>query len=378
MKDKTMTNGKMKNIWPVYKSAKLSADTFKTQLGPVIPKRKYAETSTRDYSALVEMMMYRRLADSKTIRNFERKFLKPVFGNPDSDGNYHMTIGNPDIAFMAHFDSVHKKGGIQKIAITDEWCKLHRDETESNCLGADCATGIWLILEMIRENVPGHYVIHADEETGCKGSRALVKSNPKWIAETSAAISFDRKSTESIITHQMGGRTCSDEFAESLGLIIGLDQMPDDTGSYTDSNEYADDIAECTNLSVGYYSQHTRQEIQDLRFAAVLADRLIEADWSQISIARKPGDYDRAFEFGSRYWDNDFTGYGSSSGYNADYPLASDYERSSDPFADMVDLIQDYPEMVADILERLGYGPSELAKEIAESVFGDYGMGMKQ
>ena len=348
--------------WPITKSAIDSALVFKRALGPIIPERGYNETSNRSYAPLIEMLAYRRASNSKTIRAFEKRFLRPVFGNPDSFGNYILSIGDkPDLAFMAHYDSVHRKGGIQRVTVTaDEWCKLHRDEFESDCLGADCATGIYLILEMIKAEIPGLYIIHSEEESGCIGSRALVKSNPDWLSTISAAISFDRKTTESIITHQSAGRTASDEFAKSLASILRLDLCPDPTGSFTDSNEYADDVPECTNLSVGYYSQHTSHEIQDLRFAAVMADRLIEADWSQIEIARKPGDFDlpkRTLSGYSGWWSDDF---------NSDYGTSSDY---GDSFEDMVDMIQDYPELVADLLERLGIGPKELAAEIGDSIF---------
>ena len=52
--------------------------------------------------------------------------------------------------------------------------------------------------------------------------------------------------------------------------------------------------------------------------------------------------------------------------FNSDYGTSSDY---GDSFEDMVDMIQDYPELVADLLERLGIGPKELAAEIGDSIF---------
>ena len=54
----------------------------------------------------------------------------------------------------------------------------------SSCLGADCTTGIWLIMNMIEAKViEGVYVIHAAEEVGCKGSRALVADDPEWLRQ---------------------------------------------------------------------------------------------------------------------------------------------------------------------------------------------------
>ena len=91
------------------------------------------------------------------------------------------------------------------------------------------------------------YVVHAAEESGCIGSGALVKSNPYWLTHIDAVISFDRYGDNSVITHQMGRRTASDDFARSFADALDLPQLVADTGgSYTDSNEYADKVPECT------------------------------------------------------------------------------------------------------------------------------------
>lgn len=237
---------------------------------------------------LLEMLKYRRPEGSKTQAEFCARFLEPVFGPPDPHGNYIHTIGNSEVAFMAHHDTVHRQPGIQSLTMDPNFQEVFTNDPDSNCLGADCTTGVWLILQMIKAKVPGIYVIHAGEEIGCVGSRAIVDDAPLWLETTRAAISFDRKGTKSIITHQMDSRTASDEFAHSLAQILDMPLQPDPTGSYTDSNEYAHIIPECTNLSVGYYEQHSTKECQDLNFAKTLAQALIKADWSQLTIARTP------------------------------------------------------------------------------------------
>jgi hypothetical protein len=52
---------------------------------------------------------------------------------------------------------------------------------------------------------------------------------------------------------------------------------PDSTGSYTDSNEYAPIVSECTNISVGYFNQHTKNEVQDLDYADDLLLALVSS-----------------------------------------------------------------------------------------------------
>ena len=224
--------------------------------------------------SLTEMLRYRRKHGTDSIKEFCQRFLHPTFGYPDKNGNYVLKIGKSKICFASHYDSVHNSDGMQQITISNDIISLSHN-SGSNCLGADCATGIWLMLEMIEAKVEGVYVVHAQEEGGCVGSKAMVESNPKWLDNLDAVISFDRKGKESIITHQMMMRTASDAFAVSLDKILGLGQRPDDTGSYTDSNEYSTRVSECTNLSVGYDRQHTAFETQDFAFAIELRNALI-------------------------------------------------------------------------------------------------------
>lgn len=300
---------------------------------------------------LIEMLRFRRAPGTKSIRAFEKRFLFPIFGKPDIAGNYSLDVGQyPNVIFAAHFDSVHYTGGMQRIEIIGDCVTLAPSEMKSNCLGADCATGIWLILEMISAGISGRYIVHAEEERGCIGARWIVKNRPEMLKGIDAVISLDRKGTGDIITHQSPGRTCSDDFADSLALILGLPMKASDRGSYTDSVEYADDISECTNLSVGYYSQHTEKESQDLSFAESLRIALIQADWRGLRFSRSPGDFDMPTR--KSIW----------AGFDDNY-MTKDSEMAMD------EMVSSYPDLVADILESLGYTKEDLARDIAETYF---------
>jgi len=120
---------------------------------------------------LIEMLAYCRPQHSETQREFCDKFLRPVFGQPDNEGNYILVVGHaPTICFASHHDTVHKTDGMQKVLVKGDNASLP-PLSDSSCLGADCTTGIWLQLEMIRAGVEGVYVVHASEEIGCLGSR---------------------------------------------------------------------------------------------------------------------------------------------------------------------------------------------------------------
>ena len=235
---------------------------------------------------LISMLRHMRPAYSVAEESFCNEYLYPVFGKPDKHGNYIHIIGDhPDIMFTAHTDTVHKVGGLQEVVIENSFAT----SANSNCLGADCTTGLWILLGMIEAGVEGVYVAHAAEEIGGIGSSSLVIDKPDWLNYIDICISMDRYGTNSIITHQSYMRTASDVFANSLSAILGMRSMqPDTNGLYTDSFEYAEVVAECTNISVGYYDQHTSKESQDLYFAETLLERLCKADWSLLDVSRDP------------------------------------------------------------------------------------------
>ena len=286
---------------------------------------------------------------------FCERFIEPTFGKPDDHGNYILQIGQkPKHCFTAHHDTVHRQGGMQKLVVTNDVVTV-ADPKVSSCLGADCTSGIYIILSMIEAGIEGTYVIHAAEEVGCKGSMEMVRDYPMWLTYTKAVISFDRYGDNSVITHQMGFRTASDAFANSFADALGMPQLkPDTGGSYTDSNEYAEIVPECTNISVGYYSQHSTTESQDLAYLEKLVFALENADWSKLVYERDPTIIE-TINRGGRY--------GYSLGYD-DYGLGSfKYESSMDNVGQLFEIVVDNPFAVAELLDSLGMTPLDLMEE---------------
>ena len=296
--------------------------------------------------SLIDMLTYKRPEGTFTQMEFCERFLEPQFGLPDRYGNYILTIGDkPRLCFTAHHDTVHKSEGMQKLLVIKDVVSV-ADPLVSNCLGADCTTGIYVILNMIEAGVEGTYVIHAGEEIGCIGSSALVKDDPDWLKHTDAVISFDRYGDKSVITHQSGYRTASDEFAASFSAAVGMPQLiADSGGSYTDSNEYMGVVSECTNISVGYYGQHTKSETQDLVYLDKLIDGLVSADWSKLVIARDPNEVE------DLYFGNLKDGWG----------WTSPTDKEVDNIEDFIRL---YPREVAELLLEYGFNVDAMADEM--------------
>ena len=306
--------------------------------------------------SLIEMLRYKRPQGTQTQDEFCERFLEPHFGLPDRHGNYILSIGEtPTLCFASHHDTVHRTEGLQQLVVTSNVVSV-ADTAISSCLGADCTTGVWLMLGMIEAGIEGVYVVHAAEEVGCVGSSALVKDNPYWLTGIDAVISFDRYGDTSVITHQMGKRTASSEFATSFADALDLPQLiADPNGSYTDSNEYADVVSECTNISVGYYGQHGVNETQDLEFADLLMYKLCAADWSKLVIARDPSLYESQYE-DDNYWSKNWSRlYDEVSSPD----MSDDYDRES-----IISLIENNTCAVADMLIKMGMTADLLAEEV--------------
>lgn len=255
---------------------------------------------TTPRSLLIDILQWRRPYGSNTEKGFIKKYIRPTGAVRDSFGNYILEIPsakptNNVVLWSSHLDTVHKVEGMQLVTVEGDWA--YTNTKSSNCLGADCSTGIALMLQMIHYRVPGSYVFHAGEERGCLGSTWMQRNNPEWLKKHTHAVAFDRRKDCSVITHQMGINTASEDFVDSFIDVTGMHGFlkPDDGGSYTDTYQYKDLIPECTNISVGYDGEHTAAEIQDLLYYEILLDALLSADFEQLAVGvreeEEPWDY---------------------------------------------------------------------------------------
>lgn len=304
---------------------------------------------------LAHMLMTCRPHNGTAVESFCARYIDSLPGvTKDSIGNRIVRIGTAPVLWSSHTDTVHKADGKQKVAYGGGFLVLSDSET-ANCLGADCTTGVWLMRNMILRNVPGLYIFHHGEEVGGLGSEYIARQTPDLLDGIDYAIAFDRKGTNSVISHQWG-RCASDTFVTSLCAALGPNYVPDDGGTFTDTANYVDLIPECTNISVGYYNQHTAYESQDVAFALHLLDVLCNLDVSSLPISRKPGDigggkYGNMSQYYGAYY-----GSGLDDGHSA-HTGEPKIIRDADgnPYQpSMYDLVFENPEVATKILEELG------------------------
>jgi hypothetical protein len=300
-----------------------------------------------DIKELYGILNYCRSANSKGERKMINRYIKPLGVQEDKAGNLYKIIGdNPNVMWSCHTDTVHKhKSGFRQtiyLDSSDNPSKIFKNDKE--VLGADCGTGVWIMMNMIRHNVKGLYIFHRGEECGGIGSSHIRDNTPELIENIDIAIAFDRYGYDSVITHQGGMRCCSKEFGNALANMLQDVHFYrlDDTGSFTDTENYVELVSECTNISVGYFDQHSKREYQDIPHAMSLCNYMCKHgnEFSKLPVKRDPSVVDYA-------WTGKWKNVGNYNSYN----LYDDI---------LVDTISDYPEIAADLLrESMGSNISD-------------------
>lgn len=287
-------------------------------------KRSTKGVDQKDWDAwlpeIVGLLSWQRPHLSETEEWWVKTFIEPIGVTAsqayyDDFGNYVVvTDENSKTMFSAHTDTVHRhpKKGLEKIELQYQEVKILKNRNtlckeDGEPLGADDAAGVWLLMKMIEKGVPGTYVFHRGEERGGKGSDWISRNRQDWLRRFDRAIAFDRRGTSDIITHQSVGRCCSDEFARDLAFMLGGDYTPCDRGVFTDTANYVDFIPECTNISCGYYDEHTDSETLDLDHLFSMVEPLVDANWEALPVKRVPGTLSSARDdYNNWWWSDDY------------------------------------------------------------------------
>lgn len=215
---------------------------------------------------------------------------------------YHIVgDGSDKTLFCAHLDTASKIG--QPIDHEFEGCNIF---TRSNTiLGADDKAGVMVMIYLIQQQVPGTYYFFAGEECGRIGSIQAAK-DITFFSKFDRAIQYDRRGYGSIITDQWGGPCCSDMFCDALAGEFRRENLKfesDPTGSYTDTASFMEIIPECTNISIGYFGEHTTHEHININYAWQVARASANINWDLLPVERDPKkSYSK---YSSRYHGND-------------------------------------------------------------------------
>jgi hypothetical protein len=229
------------------------------------------------------------------------------FTSVDGAGNLHIDnrIAGSKTLFIAHVDTVHREVGANKIRKTaSTWY------ADGAPLGADDGAGVAMLMHMMHADIKGYYIFSQGEECGGIGAKHIATHHADLLAQFDRAIAFDRRGTDSIISHQGWGRCASDVFCQALADELNLHNenlmyTPDDTGVYTDTAEFVDIIPECTNISVGYDHEHSQQETLNIHHYELLSQAVLAVQWDKLPTDRDPTvpEY-KKIKYDTAWWTN--------------------------------------------------------------------------
>ena len=267
-------------------------------------KQKFIELTSRTYPHGTEQELFHLLPDY---------FLTDEFGNK------YTQVGETSTMFTCHLDTVpsgtdREPKPIKHIIDGD----IIKTDGET-ILGADDKAGVCILLYMIENKIPGLYYFFLGEEVGCIGSKKLAeKFKTDKLDYINKVVSFDRRDLHSVITFQSYSRSCSEKFGDALSLALteaGKEVLDNDieftyktdpTGVCTDSIQFTSIYPECTNISVGYYEEHTHGERQNIRHLDKLAKACCFVKWEELPVDRDPTTKEYLYERDYDNWDRNY------------------------------------------------------------------------
>jgi hypothetical protein len=270
-------------------------------------KEKFLELTSRTYPHGTEEELFPILFN--TVDGLEK----------DEFGNLFIKIGDSDVMFTSHLDTATSANTTVNHVFDGDIIKTDG----KSILGADDKAGVTIMLYMIKNQIPGLYYFFLGEEVGCVGSRKVANvQKENKIEGINKVISFDRRGTNSVITFQSGKRCTSDNFGKTLASQLNqadadFKYETDPTGVLTDSIQFISIYPECTNISVGYQSEHTFSETQNIAHLEKLAEACLKVDWKSLPVERDPSVVEyKTYGSGWGYpgWDDDDYYYGSRYG----------------------------------------------------------------
>lgn len=197
------------------------------------------------------------------LRNLMIKFLKKKeYTQITKTKDYIVGQGNIPITLVAHLDTVFDQVPSQ----------IFYDEKQSvmwspQGLGADDRAGVFAITEILRKGYRPNVIFTTEEESGCVGAQKLVKQNPKSLVDTKYIVQLDRRGSIDCVFYDFVDENF-ENYIESFGFKTA-------NGTFTDISVIAPrwNVA-AVNLSVGYFGEHSKEEILNTHFLLETIDKV--------------------------------------------------------------------------------------------------------
>lgn len=144
--------------------------------------------------------------------------------------------------------------------------RLYRDKEQKvqTSLGADDKNGIWLILNLLKDEQKINFAFCHSEEIGGHGSKQIIEDEElaTFIEGCRYGIIVDRRNAGDIIGYNNEYCLALDDRLEAFSKEKGFN-FKTTTGSVSDANQFSQ-LIECVNISCGYYEAHSSREYTNL------------------------------------------------------------------------------------------------------------------
>lgn len=181
-----------------------------------------------------------------SVRKAMVSFLNKHYRRVISTKHYICAEGDIPIALVAHMDTVFE------VPSEIFYDKERNVMWSPSGMGADDRTGIFLILQIIKEGFKPHIIFTTGEEKGCVGSGILAGQKCPF-KDLRYMIQLDRRGTNDCVFYDCDNKDFV-SYVEKFGFSEAL-------GSFTDISELCPKWKVAgVNLSVGYKDEHTKQE----------------------------------------------------------------------------------------------------------------------
>jgi hypothetical protein len=197
----------------------------------------------------------------------------------DEFGNLSIKIGESKILFTAHLDTF--SNDVEKVNHVIEGKFLKTDGT--TILGGDNKVGCSILINMIRNNIPGSYFFYCGEEVGRLGSEYHNSNISK--DDYLLAVAFDRKDIGSVCNYQRGIKLANDGLVDFLISELnktGYEFFKDHFGLSCDTFSFNENVNNCINISTGVYDEHKTIEKVDLDYYKALQNCVLGIDWKRV------------------------------------------------------------------------------------------------
>ena len=206
--------------------------------------KKFSDTELQFFEQLLTL-------NQNQLKKYSYNFLKRFYPKEKiiNHKEYIFAEGDIPILLVAHLDTV----------FSFPPKNIYFDQRKNvvwspQGLGADDRAGIFAAMQIIRSGLHPHILFTTNEEIGGLGADAFIEDFTKPPAEINYIIQLDRRGSNDCVFYDCHNYQFYD-YIESFGFVTNH-------GSFSDISFICPiwDIAG-VNLSVGYYDEHTQQEM---------------------------------------------------------------------------------------------------------------------